>query len=76
MKGFKRIIRGERGQDLVEYGLLAASLSTVAVGALLTIGPLVKSAYYLVQDAVRRAATVHGGGVGSGDNKGTDTPAE
>jgi Flp pilus assembly pilin Flp len=65
-----RILRGRRGQDNVEYALLAAFISTAALAAVLNIGPLVKPAYYMLQDAVRRAATAHSGGTGSGDRGG------
>ncbi len=73
MNGWKRFIRRQRGQDMVEYGLLAAFLSIVTVSALIYFGPALKPAYYKLQDAVRRAATAHypthnGGG---GHNKRT-----
>jgi len=73
---FKRLIRGQRGQDTVEYGLLAACLSIATVGALLYIGPSVKPVYYRIQDAVRRAATAHYPQGTGGDNKGNETPTE
>lgn len=53
-----RILRGRRGQDTVEYALLAAFLSIVALNAILYIGPLIKPAYYRIWDAVKRAVPV------------------
>lgn len=71
-----RILRGRRGQDTIEYALLAAFISTVALTAVLYIGPWVKPIYYRVQDAVRRAAAAHfPGEVGDG-GKGGGTPTE
>lgn len=74
MKPIKRLIRGQTGQDAVEYGLLASFISIVAVNALLQFGPLLKPAYYYLQDAVRRAATSHPGSPGSGS--GNDLPGQ
>ena len=59
MNRLKRLIRGRSGQDMVEYGLLAALLSIVTVSALIYFGPALKPAYYRLQDAMRRAATAH-----------------
>ena len=59
MNRLKRLIRGHSGQDMVEYGLLAALLSIVTVSALIYFGPALKPAYYRLQDAMRRAATAH-----------------
>lgn len=58
---------------MVEYGLLAATISLVAISALLYFSPVLKPIYYSVQDAVRRAATVHPGNPGSG-GRGGQTP--
>lgn len=76
MNRFKRLIRGQRGQDTIEYGLLAAFLSIVTIGALLYIGPSVKPFYFQIQDAVRRAATAHYPQGTGNDNKGNDTPTD
>ena len=75
MKRIKRLLRGQGGQDMVEYGLLAAFISIVSIGALLSFGPSIKPAYYKLQDAVRRAATAHYPGT-TGDDAGGkgDTP--
>ncbi len=76
MRKFKRLYRGQGGQDMVEYGLLAALISIVSIGALLQFGPSLKPAYYRVQDAVRRAATASYPGTTGDDagGKGDVTP--
>lgn len=52
MKHLKRFLRDEAGQDMVEYGLLAAFISIVAIAALQAIGPLVNSVYEAIQAAL------------------------
>jgi pilus assembly protein Flp/PilA len=52
MKHLKRIVREESGQDMVEYGLLAAFISIVAIAALRAIGPLVSAVYTAVEAAL------------------------
>lgn len=75
LKRLKRIFRGQSGQDMVEYGLLAATLSIVALSALLYFSPVLKSVYYSVQDAARRAATATSGNTGSG-GRGGEAPSD
>ena len=52
MSIFRRFIREENGQDLVEYGLLAGLISVVTIAALQLIGPLVNNLYITVQNAL------------------------
>ncbi|UCG51298.1 MAG: Flp family type IVb pilin [Candidatus Latescibacterota bacterium] len=52
MKHLKRFLREDAGQDMVEYGLLAAFISIVAIAALQAIGPLVRTIYENVQAAL------------------------
>jgi pilus assembly protein Flp/PilA len=52
MKYIKRFLTEDSGQDMVEYGLLAAFVSIVAIGALRAIGPLVNTIYTGVQTAL------------------------
>ena len=52
MRFFTRFLRDENGQDMVEYGLLAAFISIVAVAALQAIGPLVNTMYVTIQNAL------------------------
>ena len=48
----KKLIRDERGQDMIEYGILAAFISVVAVVAIKAIGPMVDALYVVVQTAL------------------------
>jgi Flp pilus assembly pilin Flp len=48
----KRLLRDERGQDMVEYALLASFISIVAIGVIKLIGPLVNTIYVNVKDAL------------------------
>lgn len=40
-----RLVREDLGQDLIEYGLLAALISVVAVGVLITVGGKLTASY-------------------------------
>lgn len=40
-----RLLREDTGQDMVEYGLVAAFISIVAIVALKNIAPLVQALY-------------------------------
>ena len=46
------LIRREEGNDMIEYALLAAFISIVAIAALQTIGPLVLGMYQNIQAAL------------------------
>lgn len=48
----KRLFLDERGQDMVEYALLAAFISIVAIATIKLIGPLVNTIYVNVQSAL------------------------
>ncbi|UCH84450.1 MAG: Flp family type IVb pilin [Candidatus Latescibacterota bacterium] len=52
MRYLKNFLRDESGQDMVEYGLLAAFISIVAIAALQAIGPLVNAVYVAIQNAL------------------------
>ncbi len=47
-----RLFRDEKGQDMIEYALLASFISIVAIAALMAIGPLVVTIYAAVQTAL------------------------
>lgn len=47
-----RIFRDEKGQDMVEYALLASFISIVAIATLRLIGPLVNGIYQDIQAAL------------------------
>lgn len=38
----RRLVRADRGQDLIEYGMLAALIAVVAVTAITTLGVQVR----------------------------------
>ena len=48
---FTKFVRGEEGQDLIEYGLLVGIITTGAVTAILSIGPKV-TAYFTTLDGI------------------------
>ena len=52
MNCLKRFLHDESGQDMVEYGLLGAFISIVAIAALRAIGPLVNAIYVNIQNAL------------------------
>ena len=52
MNYLMNILRNDEGQDMVEYGLLAAFISIVAIAALQAIGPLVNAVYVSIQNAL------------------------
>ncbi len=55
---FYRFIRGDEGQDLIEYALLAGFISLVAVVAITNVGSGVNTVYGNVQTQV---AAIPGG---------------
>jgi Flp pilus assembly pilin Flp len=52
MATFNAFLRGDDGQDMVEYALLASFISIAAIIALRAIGPLVSALYVTVQAAL------------------------
>jgi len=52
MTNLRRFIRDEQGQDMVEYSLLAAFISIVAIATLRIIGPRVLTIYNNVSAAL------------------------
>ena len=54
-KMLKLLVASDAGQDMVEYALLAAFISVVAVVTLRSLGPLVTAALRL-HETVRAAA--------------------
>lgn len=47
-----KLFRDEKGQDMVEYALLASFISIVAIATLRLIGPLVDGIYKDIQAAL------------------------
>jgi Flp pilus assembly pilin Flp len=52
MRNLRHFIRDDKGQDMVEYALLAAFISIVAIATLRLIGPLVNTIYGRIQTAL------------------------
>jgi len=52
MSTLRRFLHDETGQDMIEYALLAAFISIVAIIAIRAIGPLVNTIYQNVQAAL------------------------
>ncbi len=42
----KRFCRSEEGQDLLEYGMLAALIAVFAIGAITTLGNTIVSVFW------------------------------
>jgi len=53
MKTLKHLLRDESGQDMVEYAVLAAFISIVAIATIRTIGPLIAAIYQNVAAALQ-----------------------
>jgi Flp pilus assembly pilin Flp len=51
-KLLKRIFRQEEGQDIIEYGLLAAFISVVALVAIKALAPIIVPLYEAVVTAI------------------------
>jgi Flp pilus assembly pilin Flp len=52
LKKLRNLIRDEKGQDLIEYGLLASFLSIAALVTIRLIGPLIVPLYDAIQAAL------------------------
>ncbi len=50
MERVKRFLKGEEGVTAIEYGLIAALIAVVLVGALTTVGEKLTSAFQYVAD--------------------------
>ncbi len=48
----RKLIRDEKGQDMVEYALLASFISIVAIATLRLIGPLINGIYQDIEAAL------------------------
>ena len=59
LQALERFGRDERGEDLMEYGLLIAFVATVALAAIITdplgLGTAVQAAYQRAIDALNQA---------------------
>lgn len=52
MKKLELFVKNDEGQDMVEYALLAAFISIVAITTIKAIGPLIQTIYTNVQNAL------------------------
>jgi Flp pilus assembly pilin Flp len=52
MSTLKHLLRDDKGQDMVEYAVLAAFISIVAIATIRTIGPLITAIYVAVAAAL------------------------
>ena len=52
MKSLNTLLKRDEGQDMIEYALLAAFISIVAIATIKLIGPLVSTIYTNVQTAL------------------------
>lgn len=52
----KEIIPDESGQSMVEYGLILALISVVAVGTLVLLGPKISSLFEHAKEELAQAA--------------------
>jgi Flp pilus assembly pilin Flp len=67
----RRFVRGDVGQDLIEYGLLLAFIALVAVAGLQLFGRSVAAKYTTVSSALSTvAAGANGGGGGNAGGAG------
>lgn len=46
LKHVQRLLRIEHGQDLLEYGMLAALIAVFAVGAVATVGNTIHTVFW------------------------------
>ncbi len=49
---WSRLITGEEGQDLIEYGLLAALISVIAVAIITSVGSKLLSSYQNIEAGI------------------------
>ena len=56
---FCRFRKNRRGQTLVEYGMIIALVSVVAIAVLISLGTKVKGTYTGIYSAIASAAASH-----------------
>lgn len=55
MDALKRFVKGDEGQTMVEYSLIGALVSIVAIAALLILGPKVAGVFQNISDELPAA---------------------
>jgi len=58
---FARFVKDESGATAIEYGLIAALIAVVCIGAWTTVGGNLKSVFQEVGDKLKVAAPASGG---------------
>ena len=59
MKTLSRRLKNKRGQTLVEYALILALISTVAIAVLITLGSNLKGVYSKIDSVMTSAQASH-----------------
>jgi pilus assembly protein Flp/PilA len=59
MKYLRRSVQGKKGQTLVEYALILAFISVVAISVLISLGDSVKGTYSKISSALSSAQSSH-----------------
>jgi Flp pilus assembly pilin Flp len=52
MKALRTLLKREEGQDMIEYAVLAAFISIVAIAVIRLIGPLITTIYQNIVTAL------------------------
>jgi len=52
LKKLRNLFKDERGQDIIEYGLLASFISIAALATIRLIGPLIVPLYQAIEAAL------------------------
>ncbi len=68
MNHIMRFVRDEEGATALEYGLLAALIAAVIIGAVQVLGQTVSQTFTNISDAM---TNIGGGGSGSGSGSGS-----
>jgi Flp pilus assembly pilin Flp len=59
MKNLYRRLKGRKGQTLVEYALILAFISVVAVSVLISLGQQVRGVYSKISSSLSSAQSSH-----------------
>ncbi len=59
MKNLYKCLKGRKGQTLVEYALILAFISVVAVSILITLGQQVRGVYSKISSSLSSAQSSH-----------------
>ncbi len=59
MKTLSRRLKNKKGQTLVEYALILALISTVAIAVLITLGSNLKGVYSKIDSVMSSAQASH-----------------